>query len=165
MQVTWPTAGRSDPAMEELAGILSVVAMSMVKFAVAPLLSLQLGYSIPSTVVMTSVGGCLGVFVFFKSSGWFMERSERSRRLKALRRDQEGRPPARVFNRRNRTIVRVKRSQGLPGLALITPAIISIPIGTIIAAKYFRHHPRALPWLFGSVVLWSLLLSVVWSLI
>lgn len=151
--------------MEEFAGILSVVAMSMVKFAVAPLLALQLGYSIPATVLMTTVGGCSGVFIFFKASGWFMERSERRRRLRALRREQEGRPAARVFNRRNRTIVRVKRSQGLPGLALITPAIISIPIGTIIAAKYFRHHPRALPSLFGSVLLWSLLLSMVWSLV
>ena len=61
-------------------------------------------------------------------------------------------------------IVRVKRNQGLNGLAAITPVLISIPLGTILAARYFRHDKRALPVLFSSVLIWDVILSSIWDL-
>ncbi len=134
---------------------LSVFAMSTVKFAVSPVMAYGLGFGFLDTLLITSSGGCLGVFVFYRSSGWFMRRS-RARRDRALAR---GEPAKRNFNRTNRMIVRVKRGQGMLGLVLLTPAVISIPIGTVIAAKYFGNDRRTLPLLFFSVVVWSLALS------
>ena len=69
----------------------------------------------------------------------------------------------RVFTRTNRFIVRVKRGHGMHGLAMITPPLISIPIGSILAAKYFHHDRRTLPTLLSSVVIWSVVLTAAWT--
>jgi hypothetical protein len=147
--------------MGTLLEIVSILLTSMVKFALSPLLSLKLGYGLVETIIITGIGGCLGVTFFFLSSGWILEHIE-GRRTRAVR---EGRRKApRSFTRTNKMIVKVKRRQGLNGLAAITPVLISIPVGTIIAAKYFRHDPRALPVLFSSVLIWDIILSSIWNL-
>jgi hypothetical protein len=43
--------------------------------------------------------------------------------------------------------------------------LISIPIGSIIAAKYFRHDRRTLPVLLSSVLIWSVVLSSFWTVV
>ena len=134
---------------------------SMVKFAFSPLLSLSLGYDLVETIIITGIGGCLGVTVFFLGSGWILARIE-DRRMNAI---LEGRRTGRrSFTRTNKLIVKVKRNQGLNGLAALTPVIISIPIGTILAARYFRDDKRALPILFSSVLFWDIVLSSFWNL-
>lgn len=141
-----------------MAGImeaLSVFAMSTVKFAVSPMMAYGFGFGFLETLLITASGGCTGVLIFYRSSSWFMGRArQRRQRNVAL-----GKAPRRAFTRTNRIIVRVKRRQGLGGLALLTPVLISIPIGSVIAAKYFHQDRRTLPTLLGSVLLWSLLLS------
>lgn len=146
--------------------ILTVVMASMVKFAIAPFIAYGMDRSFAETLLTTSVGGCIGVLLFYRLSGWFMKRS----RLKRLHREiaiQHGviseRP--KVFNRTNRFIVRVKHGWGLKGLAALTPILLSIPIGSIIAAKYFKHDRRTLPILFSSVLIWSVVLSSFWTVV
>ncbi len=141
--------------------ILLILITSMVKFAFSPLLSLTLGYSLPQTILITGLGGCIGVTVFFLGSGWILGRIE-DWRLTAINDGRRVSP--RSFTRTNKMIVKVKRNQGLNGLAVITPIIISIPIGTILAAKYFRHDKRTLPVLFSSVLIWDVILSSLWNL-
>ena len=68
-----------------------------------------------------------------------------------------------MFTRTNRLIVRIKRGYGVKGLALLSPPILSIPITSILAAKYFRHDRRTLPLLLSSVVVWSFVLSLAWK--
>jgi hypothetical protein len=143
--------------MAEPMEALSVFAMSTVKFAISPMMAYGFGFGFLETFLITSSGGCLGVLFFYRSSDWLMRRS-RSRRDKAVAR---GRAPARNFTRANRIIVKVKRRQGMRGLALLTPVIISIPIGTVIAAKYFHDDRRTLPMLMISVLMWAMVLSSV----
>ena len=144
--------------------ILTILAMSMVKFFFSPMLAHELGYSFWETLLVTSVGGCLGTLLFYRLSGWFMHRA----RLRRIHREiavMHGRPRERrrIFTRTNRFIVKVKRGHGMRGLAVITPPLISIPIGSVIAAKYFHHDRRTLPTLLSSVVLWSFVLSAAWT--
>lgn len=147
----------------ELLDIIPVVLTSMVKFFFSGLVSYQLGNSFLETVLLTSIGGCAGTLIFYFTSArvleWF-----RLRHLKRMaERRAQGLPPKRIFTRTNRLIVRVKRGYGLQGLAVIGPAILSIPIGSVIAAKYFRHDRRTLPALLSSVLIWSVVLSFAWS--
>jgi hypothetical protein len=67
--------------------------------------------------------------------------------------------PKRRFTKRNRMLVKIINSYGLPGIALITPTIISIPVGTILAGRLFHNHKRVFLYLAASVALWSALLS------
>jgi hypothetical protein len=152
--------------MSDLLELLSVCAASMVKFAVAPFLSYGLDRSFVETLITTSVGGCIGVVVFYRLSGWFMKRA----RLKRLHREiaiQHGVVVERqkVFTRTNRFIVRIKHGWGLKGLAALTPIVLSIPIGSIIAAKYFRHDRRTIPVMLSSVLIWSVVLSSFWTVV
>lgn len=145
--------------------IATILAMSMVKFFFSPMLAHQLGYSFLETLLFTSTGGCLGTLVFYRLSGWLMRRS-RLRRLHREIAEMHGGAPVRgrrVFTRTNRFIVRVKRGHGMHGLAMIAPPLISIPIGSILAAKYFHHDRRTLPTLLSSVVIWSVVLTAAWT--
>ena len=147
--------------MTTLLEALSVFALSMVKFAVSALWSYDRGFGFVETVVITSAGGCLGVMVFYRSSRWLMQRA-RDRQERKL---AKGGKRSRAFTRTNRLIVRVKRGQGMPGVALLTPVLLSIPIGAIISAKYFRDDRRTLPALLSSVLVWSVVLSSLWRFV
>jgi hypothetical protein len=152
--------------MENFLEIVSIFAMSTVKFFFSPLMSHELGYSVWETVLITSVGGCTSVLFFYRASGWLMRRA----RLRRLHREiaamhGQGRPARKVFTRTNRFIVRVKIGQGLGGLVVMTPVLISLPIGSILAAKYFHNDRRTLPMLLSSVVIWSVVLSSLISVI
>jgi hypothetical protein len=57
----------------------------------------------------------------------------------------------------------LKHGWGLRGLAALTPILLSIPLGTILAAKYFRHDRRTVPLLLSSVLIWSVVLSSFWT--
>ena len=76
-----------------------------------------------------------------------------------------GEKKKKVFTKRNRLLIRVKSSWGLIGLALISPSVISIPLGSLLAARYFRNDPRTLPVFFAAVVFWSFTLTTLTSLV
>ncbi len=145
--------------METLLEGLSVLALSMVKFAVSAIWAYNRGFSYWETVFITGAGGCIGVLVFYRTSGWLMEQA-RQRKMRKL---AKGGKPSRSFTRTNRIIVRVKRGQGMRGLAFLTPVLISIPIGAILAAKYFREDRRTLPTLISAVLVWAVVLSGFWQ--
>ena len=151
-------------AMSDPLEVITIVAASMVKFAISPLVSYGLGYTFLQTLLFTSLGGCLGVVVFYRISAWLMKRARLRRLHRAIAREHGVTvSPRRVFTNFNRFVVRVKRGHGLQGLAALTPILLSIPIGTIIAAKYFRHDRRTLPTLLSSVLIWAVVLSTVWT--
>ncbi len=63
------------------------------------------------------------------------------------------------FSKKNKFIVKTKRSFGLFGLALITPAILGIPLGSVVASIYYTGNKKAIPVFLSSILLWSLILS------
>jgi len=147
----------------ELIQALSVVLTAMVKFLFAGLLSFSLGFDLWITMGLTALGGCIGVIVFYFSGSWLVEWF---RQRYVRRRDRflaEGRMPVRIFTRTNRWIVRVKHGYGFWGLAVVGPPILSIPVVSVLAAKYFRHDRRTLPVMLTAVLIWSVVLSVGWS--
>ncbi|MBL4585585.1 MAG: hypothetical protein JKX84_00800 [Flavobacteriales bacterium] len=61
----------------------------------------------------------------------------------------------------NKLIVKIKRDYGLIGLAAVTPILLSIPLGTFLAARYFDNKRKVLTYLCASVVVWSVIVSSV----
>lgn len=138
--------------------ILIIFLLSSVKFLLAPGVALGVGISYLQTILITTIGGATGVVVFYYF-GTFIFRTidewvSSKRKNRVIKKKK-------VFTRRNRTLVRFRKRYGLPGLALLTPTILSIPIGTIIASRYFHNPYRTIPFLIASVFLWSLLLTSV----
>ncbi len=140
---------------------ISVFLLSTVKFLFAPAAAKGLDLSILQTILITSAGGITGVIVFYFLSKTLQQRAlDKRRKLIA-----EGlKAPKRNFTKVNKTIVKIKTSMGLPGIAFLTLPFISIPVCVIIAAKFFRHRNETLPMLIGSVLVWSVLLTYLFFL-
>ena len=68
-------------AMSDPLEVITIVAASMVKFAISPLVSYGLGYTFLQTLLFTSLGGCLGVVVFYRISAWLMNPSPEPRTM------------------------------------------------------------------------------------
>ena len=136
--------------------IIGLILFSSVKFFFAPSTIYLAGYSYLETIAITIAGGALGVFVFFYTeSAIFRFIGDRFYSSK----------PRKSFNRKNRLIIKVKSSWGLVGLALLSPTLISIPLGCLLASRYFRNDRRTIPFLIGSVVFWSFVLTSLTALV
>lgn len=144
--------------------IITVMAAGVLKFFFSGLISYRFGNTYLETVLLTAAGGCVGTVFFYRVGARVMEwfRKRHIRRLAYAR--AHGIAPKRIFTRTNRMIVRVKRGYGVKGLAALAPPVLSIPITSVLAAKYFRHDRRTLPLLLSSVVIWSFVLSAAWKI-
>ncbi len=140
--------------MSELAKILSICGMSGLKFITGPVMAIETyEFGFWLSFILCSIGGVAGVFLFVTLS---------ERILKLFRRlfvrDQRVR---KVFTWKNKLIVRTVRRFGLTGLAFITPLLLSIPLGSFLAVRYFHNRKQILTYYSISVIGWSGCLSAI----
>ena len=138
--------------------ILSVFLLSTVKFVFGAVpMALGLGFSFFEAVTVTSLGGFTGVMFFTFMSEKIIANYKR-RKAHRLAEHPEI-PKEKIFTRRRRFIVTVKKRFGLLGIAFLTPLLFSIPIGCFIAVRYFHSKQRILVFMFGSILFWSVSIS------
>jgi hypothetical protein len=141
--------------------ILITILSSSVKFAMTfPLAILQFKFNFLETLLWTNVGGVLGIYFFAylseKLIAWWNRTFRKS--LPAAARTGSGNKKA--FTKKNRRIVRIKQQYGLLGIALSTPFLLSIPVGTFLVVRYYRHTRTRFLYLIGSNVFWSVIYTV-----
>lgn len=150
----------------------SIILISAVKFLVAAPTSYLFGYNYLETILNTTLGGWLGVIVFYYLGRYIFSHFPFWRRkMRHMYHKLAGIPvhtrvimnkkaeERKIFNRRNRFIVMIRSRFGFPGLIILTPVILSIPIGTMLIAKYYSTRRGHLAWLSLSVMAWSVVLS------
>lgn len=119
-----------------------------------------LGYTFWETMAVTCAGGMSGTTVFYVFSARVMEWNRTRTLARIASRKAKGKKVnVKYFTFLNKLMVRVKQRVGVVGMAFITPTILSIPIGAVVSAKFFKHNPWMLPSLLISVFLWALLLT------
>jgi hypothetical protein len=138
--------------------ILLTILFSSFKFAATfPLVIIQFEFSFLETILWTNVGGIAGVYFFAFLSGklivWWKRIFRRSNR-KILEDEQQVK---KIFTRRNRRIVRTKQKYGLIGIALITPFLLSIPVGVFLVVRYYHASKMRFLYLIASNLIWSLI--------
>lgn len=119
------------------------------KFLFAPSTLYLLDYGFWPTIAYSIVGGWLGVFAFYYGGKAFFRWMERNWPAKKKKKK---------FTELNKMIVRFKRNYGLNGLAVLL-GIGSIPIISLVAAKYYQHDKKTIVYLIVSVVIWSFILT------
>lgn len=149
--------------MALLLKLIPIFFLCMVKFVLGvPALYTATGWGFLPLFTFASIAGISGVAAFLYFETWL------SKMWAFIRQrffpPKKPKKPAKRFTRGNRILVKVLRSYGLPGLAFITPTLISIPIGTVLAGRLFPNHRKVLLFLSGSVILWSAILSGLLSL-
>jgi hypothetical protein len=44
----------------------------------------------------------------------------------------------------------------MPGIVILTPIILSIPLGALLGTKYFHHRKSFIPWMLLSIFAWGI---------
>ena len=125
---------------------IGIALLASVKFIVSPLAAITTieGNTWYYTFIAVSLGGITGATFFYFFSVQIIERNLARRAKKGIVKKK--------FSRTNKLIINVKTNIGVVGLSLLTASFISIPIGSIALAKFYRHKKSTLFILYSSII-------------
>jgi hypothetical protein len=133
-----------------------------------PLAIMEFQLDFFQTILWTNVGGILGVFFFAYLSEKILFLWKKYVKIFFLKlfkiKKDFSTSPKKVFTKKSRRIIRVKNKYGLVGIALITPILLSIPVGVFLVVRYFNRRKFRLVYLIGSNVIWSFLYALFYTL-
>jgi hypothetical protein len=155
------------PDTSTIIEMIQVILLSSVKFIFAFPLSMGYGFNYPQTVGLTTMGGIMGVFVFYYLSSGIIKlydyiKHHTKRTFLGKKRHQKllaEKKKKSIFTRRNKFIIRLRGKFGMFGIVALTPTIISIPIGSFIIKKYYSSNRLILLYVCISVFIWSMIVS------
>ncbi len=156
--------------MEYILKLISVFLVASVKYFWATPYSFGLNLNEWETLLFMETGGILGFLFFYYFFGFLFKELKllwpivynftpvifKVRFEMWVRRQRENRITARKFTKRNKMIVRMRKRYGIWGLVILSPVILSIPIGALLGNKYFRHDHHFIPYMILSIFLWGL---------
>jgi hypothetical protein len=131
---------------------LTIILFCTWKFAAMfPVAILAMKMSFFETIIYTNIGGALGAVIFTFFSGILIKTWNRY--LPEIFKCQK--KPKKVFTKRKRFLVKVKAKYGLAGIVILTPLLLSIPVGSFLIAKYYGRKKINIAWLISGQVVWS----------
>ena len=135
--------------MEWIFELLGWWSLAIVKFLFLPwVMIFAAEKTFLETVLITTSGASIGVFVIsFFGDRLFHYLSERGKRR-----------GMKIFTPGRRRIVRIKQKYGLKGLMMLG-GLISVPITTLLATKYYKHESFYRWKVCGGFFVWSVVLS------
>tara|TARA_B000000565_G_C23579780_1_gene298801 strand:+ start:190 stop:624 length:435 start_codon:yes stop_codon:yes gene_type:complete len=131
---------------------ISVFLISGIKFFAAPLLAKTFGFTYLETIFVTTLGGVVGIFVFFNLGSRIVNFFPNFFKPVNTKRN--------IFTKKNKFYVKLIRNYGLFGIAIFSPVLISIPVGSFLAARFFENQKiMALTIMCAAVLFWSVSIS------
>ena len=136
--------------------ILEVALISGIKFVLAPFEAERYGFNFREAFIITTLGGISGIIAFTVigdaiAFGW--------KKLTSVLKKTSEEKPRKIFTSARKRAVGIKMRFGLLGLAITTPSIISIPVGTFVINRFYRKKGRNVLLLILSLLIWSALLN------
>jgi hypothetical protein len=126
---------------------IAMASLATFKYMFAPLYGKGVGLNFFETYISLVCGGVFSSFIFFKFTHRLIERANRKRierRRRALQMGFEYFEPKK-FTFTNKLVVKTRRKFGFFVCAFFFPFFLSVPVGTIIATKFFGNHPMFFP--------------------
>ncbi len=164
--------------MDYLFKYLNIVLIASVKFFWATPYAILFKLNEIETFVMIEIGGILGFIFFYYFFALILKEIKlfwpnvymvtpaifRIRFELWLKERREKRLNASKFTRTNKMVVRIRDRWGIVGIVILTPILLSIPLGALIGSKYFRHVHGFIPWMMVSIFLWGIASVMFFSL-
>jgi len=156
--------------------LVQILLISGIKFFFAPLISVGYGYNYFQTILITSVGGILGILFFFFFSRWLIIQYNKfcpvifagftGKSVDQAKRILNCEPTEskKIFTTKSRNLIKLRRKYGYLGIIILTPILLSIPIGAFLAQKYYSKRKSTLLYMSLSIALWSFFISSVYFL-
>jgi membrane protein DedA with SNARE-associated domain len=126
---------------------LGVLLASMFKFVMGPLAAFAVGLNFWEAYLFTVLGMMMSVATF-TYLGTFVKNKILARFRKSKK----------LFNPRNRRVVRIWRSYGLVGVAFLTPLILTPIGGTLIAASFGENKNKIFIYMLISAAVWGVII-------
>lgn len=126
---------------------LTFFLFSMVKFMFTPFAGPRAKLSFTETYLVCVSGAIVCAAFFYFLSDFFMKRAHK-KRVKLYKEKREKKSPIlsnKRFTKTNKIILKTKNKLGIYGIALYAPFFLSVPIGSIVAAKFYRKDKRTFP--------------------
>ena len=156
---------------------INVIVIASLKFFWATPYSYLFGLKELETFILIELGGLLGFLfyyyffslllkelkliwplIYYVTPRIFKVRFEHWMDMRRYRR-----LTANKFTRTNKMIVRIRRNYGMFGIVVLTPVILSIPVGAFLGTKYFHHKNNFIPSMFLSIFLWGIVSVLLFS--
>lgn len=139
---------------------LTIVFFCSWKFAATfPIAVYVMGMSFTETLIYTNLGGAIGMFASVYFSGFIIKQWTRFWPEKfRLRRKKR-----KIFTKRNRWFVNFKSKYGLFGIVILSPVLLSIPLGAFLTVKYYGIKKANIIWLLAGQVFWSVAYTVAYT--
>ncbi|MBN2274866.1 MAG: hypothetical protein JXK95_11070 [Bacteroidales bacterium] len=139
---------------------ITVIFFCSWKFAATfPVAVYAMKMSFFDTIIFTNIGGAIGVLVFTFFSHLLIKAYTKywPDKCKYHRKSKT------IFNKRNRWLVKLKTKYGLPGIVILTPLLLSIPIGSFLIAKYYGERKANFLWLIFGQIMWSFVYTLFYT--
>ena len=113
------------------------------------------GLSFLETYLCCLIGGTISSSIFFFGSSYFMARFQEKQVKREMKARRLGKTykPKRKFTKSNRSIIRLKHNIGKWGVCWLVPLFFSIPLGSVITAKFYRHQKNTFSWIIFGILI------------
>ncbi|MBI1837708.1 MAG: hypothetical protein HYR91_10640 [Flavobacteriia bacterium] len=134
--------------------------LSMVKFLFAPFGGPASGLTFFETYISCIAGAIISASIFYFMSEYFLKKAHEKRHQKIHEAIQNGieLPHKNKFTKTNKFVVKMKLKLGIYGVAIFAPLFLSIPLGTIITAKFYGKEKSTYPIILMGIVMNGLIL-------
>jgi hypothetical protein len=163
--------------MEYMFKVLSVFLVASIKYFWATPYSFGMKLNEWETIFFMETGGMLGFLFYYYFFGFLFKELKllwpmvynftpvlfKVRFEMWLVRQRILRVNARKFTRRNKMIVKMRRRYGMWGLIILSPVILSIPVGALLGNKYFKHNHQFISYMLLSILIWGIVSVTLFS--
>ena len=159
--------------------IINVFLLATVKYFYTPLAAFLLKLSFLETIIAMVSGGIVSFLLFYYfanilivTSGYFkslitkilpnkwLDQYEARKQKRAIKRKHR-----KKFTRRNKLIIKIRRSYGFWGIIITMPIFLSIPLGAFLLHKYFSYKRGAVLYSLIAIAAEGIILCFLYYLI
>lgn len=151
--------------------LLHVFLLASVKYFLTFPYAMLIGLGFLQTLVLVTVGGISGFYFFYYVSGYLIRfyHTHHETVYCALKQyvrvdlchliDKKPKTAHIKINRTTRMLVKLRAKYGFWGIIIMTPSLLSIPLGAFLLKKYYSGKKHAVAYMMVSILGWALLFS------
>lgn len=141
--------------LAKISEIILIIIGSAFKYSWATVFAAESTWGIVPAFIFNFIGGAFGVYVYTYMGehlrDWNIKRKKENHTYK-------------IFTKRNRLIIFIRKKLGLKGIAFLSPILITLPLGTAILLTMTKQHDKIIKYLFISCFFWTSIILIPYKL-
>ncbi len=139
--------------MELIFKVLGTLGLSIIKYLIGVTFALKWLNPIEG-FLSTTIGSSIAVLIYVYG-GTELTRFFRDRKIR--RQGDKYKKPL-VFTKKNRFLVKIRKNGGLPLVAFLSPVVISLTVGCLLAITFIHNRPKIVTYMIISIFIWGIMI-------